>query len=585
MTRCRRAATRSISACSTYFQQRRSGELAAPNSLEEKIHTAGSSITKTIPALLLLLLVTSCAEARQPDDELNIGQSIDAVFSPIANQASRLMFWDPFAAAGIYDPVIYVDGMPLKDKDGEVKKVRIPLLVIWLILMALFFTFRMGFINVRGFTHIFGLVSGRYDRKEDPGEVSHFQALSTALSGTIGLGNIAGVAIAISMGGPGATFWMFLAGFFGMSSKFVECTLGVKYRKIDEKGRVLGGPMYYLRMGLARKRIGRFSLAGLGKVLGFTWAFFAILGSLGGGNMFQANQSFTLTAAVIPALEGHGAAFGLAMALMVGMVIFGGIKSIGKVTGKLVPLMAALYIGTSLIIIFANIARIDEVVVLIFSSALNASALKGGLIGVMVIGLKRAAFSNEAGVGTAAIAHSATRTSEPVSEGIVGSSGPMVDTMIICTMTALVLIFTGYHQGTGELQGAAMTAAAFGSVFSWFPYLLTVAIILFSFSTQISFAYYGQQCFDYCFGGVFERIFKRRELGRYIFSAIFLLCVVVGASSSVRAVMNYSDMIIFALAFTNTIGMLLMSSEVRNDMRSYMTRLKEGKIRPVNHRA
>jgi len=530
-------------------------------------------------ALLLHLPVIASAEPDENEAPTSLSQRIDALFSPLATGASAVMFWDPFAAVGLYDPVLRDDeGHALLDETGEPRIVCIPLVVVWLVVAALYFTAKMRLINVRGFVHAIALLRGHHQDPSAPGEVTHFQALATAVSGTVGLGNIAGVAIAISLGGPGATFWMAAAGFFGMATKFVECTLGVKYRDVDAQGRVRGGPMYYLRRGLARRRVGPFSLAPLGVFLGGAWALFGILGSLGGGNMFQANQSFALASEVFPFLEGHGVWFGAALAAAVAVVIVGGIQGIGRVTGKLVPFMAVLYVTASLLIILANITRLPEVLQLIVAGAFAPTAAQGGIIGVLVIGLRRAAFSNEAGVGTAAIAHSAARTREPIAEGVVGLHEPFIDTVVICTMTALVLIFTGYHDGGAGLDGAALTAAAFGSVFSWFPYVLTVAILLFSFSTLISFSYYGQQCFDYCFGGLFERVLGRRDLGIWTYRTLFLFCTVVGAASSVDAVLAYSDMIIFGLVVTNTAGLFILASEVREDMLSYLGRLERGEL-------
>ena len=479
------------------------------------------------------------------------------------------MFFDPFAALGIYDPVI-------RDNNGKVvKRVNFPLVVIWLIAGAFYFTIKLRFINFRGFIHAIGLLQGKYADPDSPGDLTHFQALSTALSGTVGLGNIAGVALAISMGGPGATFWMVLAGLLGMSLKFAECTLGLKYREIDEDGEIAGGPMYYLEKAFAKREWVRF-----GKTLGFTWAFLAMLGSLGGGNMFQANQSFSICSQQFPWLKNQGVLFGSVLAFLVALVIFGGVKSIGRVTGTLVPFMAILYVSTGLIIILVNIHRVFDVFQLILAGAFKPSAIKGGFIGVMVIGLRRAAFSNEAGVGTAAIAHSAAKTREPVAEGVVALHEPFVDTVVICTMTAMVLIFSGFHEPTATISGAALTSAAFGSVFPWFPAILTIAIMLFSFSTLVSFAYYGQKCFDFCFGTVFKKYFGRRIYGIYIYRLVFLLATVVGSASSVKTVMDYSDVILFGMAFTNTIGLFLLADEIKNEHDSYFARLANGEIRP-----
>lgn len=351
--------------------------------------------------------------------------------------------------------------------------VQVPWIVLWLVVAATFFTFYLGFINVRGFKHAIDLVSGKYSdpKAKDQGEVSHFQALTTALSGTVGLGNIAGVAVAVSIGGAGATFWMILAGLLGMSSKFVECALGVKYRNTNPDGSVSGGPMYYLSKGLADR-----GNAAFGRTLAVLFSVFAIGGALGGGNMFQANQAFKqvveVTGGASSFLADKGWLFGLILAAIVGVVIIGGIKSIAKVTEKVVPFMAGIYVGTALIIIGMNFDRIDDAFAAIFNGAFTGEGITGGVIGVLIQGFKRAAFSNEAGVGSAAIAHAAVKTKEPMSEGFVSLLEPFIDTVVICTMTALVIIITGYLDNGSGLAGVELTSAAFGSAISWFPYIL-----------------------------------------------------------------------------------------------------------------
>jgi AGCS family alanine or glycine:cation symporter len=441
----------------------------------------------------------------------------------------------------------------------------VPIVVVWLVFGAIYFTLKMNFINFRGFKHAIELVKGDYDDPNDKGEVSHFQALTTALSATVGLGNIAGVAIAISIGGPGATFWMIAAGLLGMSAKFVECTLGVKYRQVSESGEVSGGPMYYLRDGLAK-----YKMAGLGKVLAVVFAVLCIGGSFGGGNMFQANQAYAQVAGQFPALAGNGPMFGLILAILVGTVIIGGIKSIANVTEKIVPFMAVLYVGAALIIILLNITEVGNVFALIFKGAFAPAAGFGGIIGVLIQGFRRAAFSNEAGVGSASIAHAAAKTNEPVSEGIVSLLEPFIDTVVICTMTALVLIITGFHDVQG-VEGAQMTSQAFGSVFSWFPYLLVVAIFLFAFSTMISWSYYGLKSWEYLFG--------KSKLSEYTYKLLFLVCIIIGSSVSLGAVIDFSDMMILAMAFPNILGLLILSKEVKFDLNSYFSRLKSGEIK------
>ncbi|WP_019038892.1 amino acid carrier protein [Psychroflexus tropicus] len=585
----------------------------------------------------------------------SIVENFNGTFQPVVDAMGSVLFWDPFAATGIYDPVVYTnekllfspgwepnteskfllkewlvdENQPVKkgqdiaiiDIDGDAQTVQaeangkikyiipegeyiynpdnkedviaqnahkfgeikydekvaltnpngtpltkdIPFIVIWLIFGAAFFTIRMGFINVRGFKHSLQLAKGKYDEPNAPGSITHFQALATAVSATVGLGNIAGVAIAVSLGGAGATFWMVLAGLLGMSSKFVECTLGVKYRFINKEGRIFGGPMNYLRYGLEKRNLGK-----LGKFLA---GFFAILGigaSFGGGNMFQANQSFEILSNQIAFLDpDSGFWFGVFLAVLVGVVIIGGINSIAKVTGKVVPIMAATYVIGALVVIGMNIDNIGPAFNAIFSGAFTPTALKGGFIGVLVVGFQRAAFSNEAGVGSAAIAHSAAKTNHPPSEGFVALLEPFIDTVVVCTLTALVLIFTGMHEVEG-VSGVQLTTDAFGSVISWFPYVLSAAVFLFAFSTMISWSYYGMRAWTYLFG--------RSNRSEIIYKILFLLFVILGASVSLGAVLDFSDMMILAMSFPNIIGLYIMSGEVRKDLREYMTKLKAGQL-------
>ncbi len=483
-------------------------------------------------------------------------ERINSVFEPIVEHLGKFIFWDPLKAMGIDI------GTP------------VPIVVVWLVLGAVFFTIYMGFVNIHGFKHAIDIVRGKYDNPDDAGEVSHFQALTTALSATVGLGNIAGVAIAISIGGPGATFWMIVAGLLGMSSKFTECTLGVKYRKIDMFGQVSGGPMYYLYMGLKKR-----GLKELGTILSIIFAILVIGGSFGGGNMFQANQAFSQLALLVPSIADYGAWFGVGLAVLVGIVIIGGIQGIAKVTDKIVPFMALLYVGAALFIIFANISKVDDAFGLIWHGAFAGDAMKGGLVGVLIVGFQRAAFSNEAGVGSAAIAHSAVKTDKPITEGYVALLEPFVDTVVICTMTALVLIFTGFYSNPDGLEGAQLTSVAFSSVLPWFPYLLVVAIFLFAFSTMISWSYYGLKGFDYLFGRFFERFFQNRKIAGIIYRVLFLMFVVVGASSSLGAVIDFSDMMILAMAFPNILGLLIMAPEVRRDLLDYRRKVKSGEIK------
>lgn len=497
-----------------------------------------------------------------------VAEGFNSTFKPIVDVVASVLLGDPFAAMGIYDNVIYDDaGKPMRFPNGTIQTKSIPFIVVWLVLGALFFTIRMRFINIRGFKHAIQLARGKYDEPNAPGEVTHFQALATAVSATVGLGNIAGVAVAISVGGAGATFWMIVAGLLGMSSKFVECSLGVKYRTINEDGSVSGGPMHYLKKGLAAKNMG-----GLGKVLAAMFAILAIGASFGGGNMFQANQAFEQVSGEFTSLQGSGTWFGVVLAILVGVVIIGGIKSIAKVTEKIVPVMAAVYVLAAIVIIGYNFDQVGAAFEAIMDGAFNAEALRGGFIGVLIQGFRRAAFSNEAGVGSAAIAHSAAKTKHPVAEGFVALLEPFIDTVVVCTLTALVLIFTGKHlpeTGT-SVSGAQMTSDAFGTVIEWFPMVLVIAIFLFAFSTMISWSYYGLKAWTYIFGEG-----KKIEL---TYKLIFLVFVVVGSSVSLGAVLDFSDMMILAMSFPNIAGLLLMSGEVKTELDTYVKDLKAGKI-------
>jgi len=462
----------------------------------------------------------------------------------------------------------YDEPKALLHPNGDVQKKGIPFIVVWLVLGAIFFTLKMRFINFKGMRHAVDLVRGKYSdpKHKEVGEVSHFQALTTALSATVGLGNIAGVAVAITLGGPGATFWMIIAGLIGMASKFTECTLGVKYRKVNEKGEISGGPMYYLTAGLKKRNMGT-----LGKVLAAIFAVLCIGGSFGGGNMFQANQAFAQLSGEFPGIADMGVWFGIVLALLVGVVIIGGIKSIAKVTDKVVPFMAGLYILFSLIIIGMNFGNVGDVFYEIYQGAFNSPAIKGGVIGVLIVGFQRAAFSNEAGVGSASIAHSASKTDEPVSEGTVALLEPFVDTVVVCTMTALVLIFTGFADGSSGLAGSELTSAAFSSVFPWFSLVLVVAIFLFAFSTMISWSYYGLKAWTYLFGN--------SKIADYSYKLIFLIFIVIGSSVGLGAVLDFSDLMILGMAFPNILGLIILSSEVRADMVSYFSRIKSGEIK------
>jgi AGCS family alanine or glycine:cation symporter len=497
---------------------------------------------------------------------ISIEEKLNKWFTPLVDALAMVLLWDPFAACGIYDPFVY-DGMgnAVLHPNGSPVTQDCWLVVVLLIGAAVWFTFYFGFINVRGFKHALDITRGKYAKPEDKGEVSQFQALTAALSGTLGLGNISLVAVAIAVGGPGATFWMIVAGLVGMSSKFIECTLGVKYRVIDEKGEVSGGPMYYLSKGLALR-----NMKGLGKVLAALFAVMCIGGTLGGGNMIQANQAYAQVAQTLGADTVSSLTFGIIMALAVGLVIMGGIKSIARVSDKIVPFMVAVYVLFALLIIGANITHIGEAFTQIWNGAFHADAMKGGFIGVMMMGFRRASFSNEAGIGSASIAHSASKTDRPVSEGMVSLLEPFIDTVIVCTMTALVLVFTGYAADPQGMTGSSLTNAAFTSVFPWFDWVLMVAIILFAYATMISWSYYGMKSWAYLFGD--------KNWIKQSFNIIFMLCTVLGTVSGLGAVVDFSDMMILGMAFPNIIGLLIMSKEVKTDLRAYWKDLKEGRI-------
>ncbi|MEO1353065.1 MAG: alanine/glycine:cation symporter family protein [Cyanobacteria bacterium J06635_15] len=442
-----------------------------------------------------------------------------------------------------------------------------PFIVLWLVVGATFFTFRLKFINIRAFKHAIDVVMGKYDNDEDEGDVSHFQALAAALSGTVGIGNIAGVAIAIRLGGPGAAFWMTVAGFLGMSSKFAECTLGQKYRTIKPDGTVGGGPMYYLSRGLSSIGMRR-----VGKTLGIIYAIFCAIATMGAGNMFQANQAYAAVANVIPFFNNASWLFGLILVAIVGLVILGGIRRIGSVAGVLVPVMAVIYSLACLWVMLVNFTSIPAAIGTIVSTAFNPEALAGGAIGAIVIGFQRAVFSNEAGIGSAAIAHSAARTDEPVREGIVALLEPFIDTMFICNMTAIVIVLTGVYAdpAAADLDGARLSAASFETVIGWFPYVIAVAGFLFAVSTMISWSYYGQMAWAYLFGDNTVNVYK----------VLFLICGFIGAIINLSLVLEFSDIVLLAMALPNLLGCFLLSGVIAKELNSYMARLKSGEMLP-----
>lgn len=519
---------------------------------------------------ILTLLIPYLTFAQESD----LGEKIDEIFKKYTGWFVEFVFYEiPFS-----------------------ESFHIPWVLIVLIGGALFFTFYFKLINITHFGTALKVVKGRYEdiekhgadelydvddveeqldtldklleEKDDvEGEVSHFQALTAALSATVGLGNIAGVAVALSIGGPGATFWMIIAGFIGMASKFTECTLGVKFRDVGPDGTVYGGPMYYLKKGLGDK-----GLKGLGKILAIIFAVFAVGGSFGGGNMFQANQAAAQFVQLF-SLQDTSASiwFGIIMAIIVAIVIIGGIKRIAKVTEKIVPFMAAIYVLAAIVILVINYQHIGAAFKAIFEGAFSGYGIAGGVVGVMIQGIRRGAFSNEAGVGSAAIAHSAVRTKYPASEGIVALLEPFIDTVIICTMTALVIIITNFDNnivtyGQEITEGVELTAIAFDSALPHFSAVLTFAVILFAFSTMISWSYYGMQ------GWVF--LFGRSKLTEMVYKFIFCLFTFIGASISLGAIVDFSDAMVFGMVVPNIIGLLILLPIVRKELKRYISAIR-----------
>ena len=513
----------------------------------------------------------------QENIEKGIDQKIDEAFKPFSDFISSIVFFEVFKGA--------------------------PFVIILLVFSALFFTLYFGFPNFRYFITSINIVRGKYDSLDEhvsnagelvidgetkgkennddkDGEVTHFQALATAVSGTVGNGNIAGVALAIALGGPGATFWMIICGLLGMSTKFVECTLGVQYRDIGEDGTVYGGPMYYLSKGLKEK-----GFAKLGKVMAVLFAIFCIGGSFGGGNAAQSNQA-TIVLKDLLGLEysGAGAIIGVVLAILVGVIIIGGIKRIASVTEKVVPFMAVLYIIACLYIILSNYSLIDDALGLIITEAFNPKAIGvGSLIGVLLVGFKRAAFSNEAGAGSASIAHSAVKTKYSASEGMVALLEPFIDTVVICTMTALVIIifnFGGAFEYGGDglggimidgitYEGAGITSKAFAQYIPYSGVFLTIAVVLFAVSTMISWSYYGLQSWKFLFG--------RGKLADITYKLLFLAFVVIGSAASMNSIWGFSDAMIFAMVFPNMIGLFFLFPVVKKQLKRYLTAIKADK--------
>ncbi|MEO1262632.1 MAG: alanine/glycine:cation symporter family protein [Bacteroidota bacterium] len=530
---------------------------------------------KRLLTLTLTLLSPLFLMAQQ---EPGLDERINEAFAPFAAAWEGLVFY-PFPGTSI------------------------PIVVILLVFGAAFFTFFFKFTNISRFWTAINVVRGKYDdvdhHSAEPkamvniadgdvvrtiedeskeGEVSHFQALATAVSGTVGLGNIAGVAIAVTIGGPGATFWMIICGLLGMSTKFVECTLGVKYRDVGADGTVYGGPMYYLSKGLKEK-----GFVGLGKALAVLFAILCIGGSFGGGNAAQSNQAALQLAQMMGWESGSaGTIIGFGLAIIVGIVIIGGIKRIASVTEKVVPFMAALYVLACLIVIFANFSFIDDALEMIVVGAFTPEAGVGGMMGVLIQGFRRAVFSNEAGAGSASIAHSAVKTKYPASEGLVALLEPFIDTVVICTMTALVIImynsggYFDYGAAGGQVmidgatyEGATLTSKAFESVIPWFPYVLTIAIVLFAISTMISWSYYGLQSWMYLFG--------KSKAADLSYKILFLLFIIIGAAANMSSVWGFSDAMILAMVFPNMIGLFFLFPKVKEELSKYLSAITSTK--------
>jgi AGCS family alanine or glycine:cation symporter len=488
------------------------------------------------------------ALASMPLSATGIDASINNTIQPLTNILSSFIFYE-----------VEIFGTPM------------PLIVLWLIGAAIFFTAYFNFLNLRGFNHAFQLLRGDYSSPNNEGELTHFQALSTAVSGTVGIGNIAGVAIVISIGGPGATFWLVIAGFLGMSTKFAECVAGVMYRKVNPDGSISGGPMYYLEAGLRQR-----NLSWLAKPMGLFYAMAIVVGCLGIGNMFQSNQAFQqfifITGGDTSFFSDKGWLFGSILAGIVGLVIIGGIQGIARVTSKLVPFMTLIYVVGALLVIIINADKVPWAISAIFTEAFNPSAMSGGMLGIMILGFQRAAFSNEAGIGSAAIAHATVKTQEPITEGYVGLMEPFIDTVVICTLTALVILTTVYEPSMVNegIQGIALTSQAFSSTLSWSVLPLSFIAILFAFSTILSWSYYGLKGWTYIVG---ESVWAEN-----IFKIFFCIFIALGCMINLSAVLEFSDALIFIVALPNILGLYILAPIIKTELTSYQKRLKSGEI-------
>lgn len=492
---------------------------------------------------------------------MSIDEQLNNAFKPIADAVSSVVFY----AIPLYDGV------------------EIQLILIWLFSVALFLTVYLGFINLRYLGHAFSLVFKKEEEgSQEDGQISKFQALMTSLSGSVGLGNISGVAIAISLGGPGAMFWMIVMAFFGMSSKFSEVMLAVKYRvrpDPDDPSQISGGPMHYLKVCFEKR--------GMPKLGSFMAGFFAlccVFGAIGGGNMYQANQAyeqFELASTQIAAggdvniVARNAWMFGLILAGLVGVVILGGIKSIANVASKLVPVMGGVYVLAGLIVIGMHIGSLPSAVQTIVTSAFAPEAQYGGLIGALIQGMRRAFFSNESGLGSSAIVHSTAQTNSPVSQGFVAMIGPFIDTVLICSVTALVIVITGEYLNYGDgIQGIALTSSAFESVLPGFQYILTLTVFLFAFSTIITWSYYGSKSIAFFFG--------EKSGVETIFKVFFCFCVVVGATANLENMISFTDAAIFSLAIPNIVALYMFAPEIKRDVQEYIANLKAEKLQQAS---
>ena len=453
---------------------------------------------------------------------------------------------------------------------GKIKGASFPFIVAWLIVAGVFLTIRFNFVNLHMLPHSLKILMGKYRTKEDRGEVSPFASLSAALSATVGLGNIAGVAIAVSIGGPGATFWMIMAGFLGMTLKFTEVTLSQQYRVWRPDGRIMGGAMEYLSRGLGKKGMPAF-----GKILAIIFAIFTIGASLGGGNAFQVGQSMGAMQEIVPFIKSYPIVYGLVMATIVGFVIIGGIKRIATTAEAIVPIMVIIYLSATLFILFYNYEKIPHAFSLIFNEAFHPTAIAGGIIGAIVQGFKRAAFSSEAGIGSAAIVHATASVKYPVRQGMVALYEPFIDTIIICTMTALVIIITGVYDPHGQYaslilanKGAALTSVAFGSVISWFPYILSISVTLFAFSTMISWSYYGERAWTYVFGERYTLVYR----------LMFIGFTVVASIASSKSILDFSDLLLLGMSFPNLLGVYILHGSVKKELNEYLAKLRSGEL-------